>query len=335
MKAVIFGFEGPVLTPSERDFFRDADPAGYIVFKRNCDTPDQLRALTDSLRELSGREDVPILIDQEGGRVARMKPPEWPAFPAAEAFANLYRAAPSSAIEAARSNARALGLMLQSVGLNVDCLPVLDVRQPGASDIIGDRALGEEPMQVAALGRATLDGLASAGVVGVMKHIPGHGRALVDSHLELPVVSASAEELETDLQPFERLRNAPMAMVAHLLYTAWDADLPASQSPFVIDEIIRKRIGFDGFLMSDDTNMQALVGSEGERAAACVAAGCDVALPCNGVMADNIEVAEAVGEISEMGLARLERAMASVRDVPKGLDFAEAVDKRDALLALA
>jgi beta-N-acetylhexosaminidase len=335
VKAVIYGFEGFALTDSERDFFRDADPAGYIVFKRNCDTRDQLRALTDSLRELSGREDLPILIDQEGGRVARMKPPEWPAFPAAEAFANLYQAAPSSAIEAVRSNARALGLMVKSVGVNVDCLPVLDVRQPGASDIIGDRALGEEPMQVAALGRATLDGLASAGVVGVMKHIPGHGRALVDSHLELPVVNASDEELATDLEPFERLRNAPMAMVAHLLYTAWDAARPASQSPFVIEEIIRRRIGFDGFLMSDDTNMKALSGGEGERAAACIAAGCDVALPCNGVLADNIEVAEAVGELSEQGLERLNRAMASVREAPDGLDFAEALEKRDALLALA
>ncbi len=334
MKAVIFGFEGFALTPSERDFFRDAEPAGYILFKRNCETPDQLRALTDSLRELGGRDDVPILIDQEGGRVARMKPPEWPAFPAAEAFANLYQAAPSSAIEAMRSNARALGLMLKSVGVNVDCLPVLDVRQPGASDIIGDRALGEDPMQVAALGRATLDGLASAGVVGVVKHIPGHGRALVDSHLELPVVEASDEELEIDLQPFERLNRAPMAMVAHVLYSAWDAERPSSQSPLVIEEIIRRRIGFDGFLMSDDTNMQALSGNEGERAAACVAAGCDVALPCNGVLADNIEVAGAVGELSDRGLERLIRAMGSVRDEAEGLDFAAALEKRDTLLAL-
>lgn len=334
MKAAIFGLEGFALTPSERDFFREADPAGYILFKRNCDTPAQLLALTDSLRELSGRADVPILIDQEGGRVARMKPPEWPAFPAAEAFAHLYQAAPSSAIEAARSNARALGLMLQSVGVNVDCLPVLDVRQPGASDIIGDRALGEEPMQVAALGRATLDGLASAGVVGVVKHIPGHGRALVDSHHELPVVTASDTELETDLQPFERLRSAPMAMVAHLLYTAWDAERPASQSPVVIEDIIRRRIGFDGFLMSDDTNMKALSGGEGERAAACVAAGCDVALPCNGVLADNIAVAEAVGELSDKGLERLDLAMASVREPRAGMDFTAALEKRDALLAL-
>ncbi len=335
MKAAIFGFEGTALTNSERDFFRDCEPAGYILFKRNIETPQQLLRLTDSLRELSGRGDLPILIDQEGGRVARMRPPEWPAFPAGEAFAALYQAAPSSAIEAARSNARAIALMLKSVGINVDCLPVLDVRQPGASDIIGDRALGEEPMQVAALGRAVLDGLASAGVVGVVKHIPGHGRALVDSHHELPLVDASADELETDLQPFERLRGAPMAMVAHLLYTAWDAERPASQSPIVIEDIIRGRIGFDGFLMSDDSNMNALSGSQGERAAACVAAGCDVALPCNGVLADNIEVAEAVGELSPKGLERLEHAMASVRDDEDGLDFAAAVEKRDALLALA
>lgn len=335
MKAVIFGLEGLALTDSERDFFRDADPAGYILFKRNCDRADQLLALTDSLRELSGRDDVPILIDQEGGRVARMKPPVWPAFPAGEAFANLYQAAPSSAIEAARSNARALALMLRSVGINVDCLPLLDVRQPGASDIIGDRALGEEPMQVASLGRATLDGLASAGVVGVVKHIPGHGRALVDSHHELPIVDASDEELKIDLQPFERLKNAPMAMVAHVLYTAWDSERPASQSLLVIEDIIRGRIGFDGFLMSDDSNMNALSGTQAERAAACVDAGCDVALPCNGVLADNIAIAEAIGDLSPKGLERLERAMASVRDEADGMNFAAALEKRDALLALA
>jgi beta-N-acetylhexosaminidase len=334
MKAVIFGLEGLALTDSERDFFRESDPAGYILFKRNCEAADQLLALTDSLRDLSGRADLPILIDQEGGRVARMKPPVWPAFPAGEAFANLYQAAPSSAIEAARSNARALALMLKSVGVNVDCLPLLDVRQPGASDIIGDRALGEEPMQVAALGRATLDGLASAGVVGVVKHIPGHGRALVDSHHELPVVAASDEELEIDLQPFERLNTAPMAMVAHVLYTAWDAERPSSQSSTIIHDIIRGRIGFDGFLMSDDSNMNALSGSEAERAAACVVAGCDVALPCNGVLADNVAIADAIGELAPQGQDRLERAMASVRDEADGMNFATALEKRDALLAL-
>ena len=335
MLAAIYGFEGPQLTDSERDFFRDVDPAGFILFKRNCESREQLRALTNSLRELTGRAEVPILIDQEGGRVARMKPPEWPAFPAAERFATLYRAAPSSAIEAARANARAIALQLRDVGINVNALPLLDVRQEGASDIIGDRALGSEPMQVAALGRAVLNGLASAGVVGIVKHIPGHGRALVDSHKELPVVTASAEELESDLEPFERLASAPMGMMAHVVYTAWDTERPASQSPFVIEEIVRRRIGFDGFLMSDDSNMNALTGSQGERAAACVAAGCDVALPCNGVLSDNIEIAGCVGEIGIEGADRLARAMAGTLIEPEGPDFAESIATRDTLLALA
>src|SRR6185437_258133 len=272
LQAAIYAPAGPGLTSDEQSFFREADPAGFIVFKRNCETREQLRRLTDSLRELSGRADLPILIDQEGGRVARMKPPEWPAFPAAERFAQLYQLAPSSAIEAARANARAIALMLRQVGVNVDALPLLDVRQEGASDIIGDRALGSEPMQVAALGRAVLDGMASAGVVGIVKHMPGHGRALVDSHHELPIVTASVEELDTDLQPFERLASAPMGMMAHVVYTAWDPDHAASQSSFVIEQIIRQQIGFDGFLMSDDSNMNALTGTQPERAAACVAA---------------------------------------------------------------
>jgi len=335
MKAAIYGFEGPELTASERDFFRDADPAGFILFRRNCETRDQLRRLTDALRDLSGRADVPILIDQEGGRVARMKPPEWTAFPAAEQFAQLYQLAPSSAMEAARANARAIALMLREVGINVNALPVLDVRQEGASDIIGDRALGSEPMQVAALGRAMLDGMASAGVVGIIKHMPGHGRALVDSHKELPVVAASAEQLDIDLEPFERLSSAPMGMVAHVVYTEWDPDHPASQSPTVIEHIIRERIGFDGFLMSDDSNMNALSGSEGERAAACVAAGCDVALPCNGILSDNIEIAGALGEISLDGAERVARAMAVTMIESDGPDFAESLATRDTLLALA
>jgi beta-N-acetylhexosaminidase len=334
MQAAIYGFEGPALTDDERRFFSDAEPAGFVLFRRNIENSDQLLRLTDSLRELTGRDDVPILIDQEGGRVARMRPPEWPAFPAAERFADLYRLAPSSAIEAARANARALGLMLRSVGVNVDALPLLDVRQEGASDIIGDRALGSEPMQVAALGRAVLDGLASAGVLGIVKHMPGHGRALVDSHHELPIVTASAEELEIDLEPFERLASAPMGMMAHVVYTAWDAERPASQSPVVIGDIVRQRIGFDGFLMSDDSNMNALKGRPGERAAACVAAGCDVALPCNGVLADNIDVAGEIGDISLEGAERLARAMAATRIETEGVDFAEAVDTRDRLLSL-
>ncbi|HEX8064646.1 MAG TPA: glycoside hydrolase family 3 N-terminal domain-containing protein, partial [Allosphingosinicella sp.] len=278
MQAAIYAPSGLELTPDERAFFRDADPAGYIVFKRNIATREQLRALTDDLRGLSGRDDVPILIDQEGGRVARMKPPEWPVFPAGEAFARLYETAPMSAIEALRANAAAIALLLREVGVNVDCLPVLDVRQPGATDIVGDRALGSEPMQVAALGRASLDGLAAGGVVGVIKHMPGHGRALVDSHDTLPVVSASLEELEVDVEPFRSLRGAPMGMTCHCVYAAWDPDRPGSQSPVVIGDVIRGRIGFDGFLMSDDIGMHALSGGFGERALGVIEAGCDVAL---------------------------------------------------------
>jgi len=334
MQAVIYGLSGTELLAEERDFFRDAKPVGYILFKRNIACREQLRRLTDALRELEGHDDVPILIDQEGGRVARMRPPEWPAFPSGEMFDRLYQLAPSSAIEAARVNARALGLMLAEVGVNIDCLPMLDVRQPGATDIVGDRALGSEPMQVAALGKAILDGLASAGALGVIKHIPGHGRALVDSHHELPVVEASEDELAIDLEPFERLREAAMGMTSHLLYTAWDADHPASQSPFVIREIIRQRIGFDGFLMSDDIGMEALGGDHGTRAAACVAAGCDVALHCDGKLKNMLPVAGAVGEISPEGGARLARAMAMRFTPDDDMDFAEAVAKRDALLAL-
>ena len=335
MQAAIYGLAGPELTESERDFFREADPAGYILFTRNCCSTEQLRRLNSDLRSLSGRPDLPILIDQEGGRVARMQPPEWPAFPRAEVFAALYELAPSSAIEATRVNARALALTLRSVGINVNCLPLLDVRQPGANDIIGDRALGSEPMQVAALGRAVLDGMASAGVVGVIKHMPGHGRALVDSHKELPVVTAADEELAVDLEPFERLRQAPMGMVAHVVYTAWDPDLPASLSPTVIGEVIRERIGFDGLLMTDDLGMQALTGDFGLRAASAVAAGCDIALHCSGDMAEMESIAAAVPALSVEGEGRLARAMAGTLTEADDLNYAEAVAKRDALLALA
>ena len=334
MQAAIYGLSGTELSDSERDFFRDADPAGYILFKRNCLNQEQLRQLNDELFALSGRADLPILIDQEGGRVARMQPPEWPAFPKAESFANLYNLAPSSAIEATRVNARAIALMLRSVGVNVNCLPVLDVLQPGATDIVGDRSLGGDPMQVAALGRAVLDGMASAGVVGVVKHMPGHGRALVDSHKELPVVTASDEELALDLEPFERLRWAPMGMVAHVVYTAWDAELPSSMSPTVIQQIIRERIGFDNLLMTDDLGMHALSGDMGSRAAKAVAAGCDIALHCSGNMEEMQSVAATVPALSADGEARLSRAMASTLNEADDIDFAEAVAKRDALLAL-
>ena len=335
MQAAIYGIEALELSADERDFFVDAEPAGFILFRRNCETPEQVLRLTDSLRDLTGRPDLAVLIDQEGGRVARMRPPEWPAFPAAERFALLFDVAPSSAIEAARSNARAIALTLRSCGINVNALPLLDVRQEGASDIIGDRALGSSPLQVAALGRAVLDGMASAGVVGIIKHIPGHGRALVDSHKELPVVTAGLDELETDLEPFERLASAPMGMTAHVIYEAWDPERPASLSPIVINEIIRGRIGFDGWLMSDDLGMEALRGDFGTRAAGVVAAGCDVALHCSGNMEEMISVAGAVPPMTPEGEARLARAMATTMIDDDGPDLAEVLAKRDALLALA
>jgi len=335
MQAAIYGLAGEVLSDGERAFFREAEPAGFILFKRNCGDAGQLLRLTDSLRDLTGRADLPILIDQEGGRVARMRPPEWPAFPAAERFAELYALAPSSAIEAVRANARAIALTLRAGGINVNALPLLDVRQEGASDIIGDRALGSEPMQVAALGRAVLDGMASAGVVGIVKHMPGHGRALVDSHKELPIVAAAADELEADLEPFERLASAPMGMTGHVVYTAWDPERPASLSPTVIGDIIRGRIGFDGFLMSDDLGMEALQGDFATRAAGVVAAGCDAALHCSGKMEEMAAVAGAVPPLSHEGEARLARAMAvTLVEDQDGPSFAEAVAKRDELLAL-
>ena len=335
MTPLILGLAGPVLTDVERGFFAEVAPAGYILFRRNVGNRAQVRALTDSLRALSGRDDLPILIDQEGGRVARMPPPEWPAFPPGAAFDRLYDRAPMSAIEAARANAQALGLMLREVGVTVDCLPLLDVRQPGAHDIIGDRALGAEPLRVAALGRATLEGLRAGGAVGVVKHVPGHGRAMADSHVELPVVNASAEELETDLVPFARLAWAPMAMTAHVIYTAWDAERCASLSPTVIRDIVRGRIGFDGLLMSDDLGMSALSGDYGERAAGVLAAGCDVALHCSGDMAEMQACAGAVGEIGGQAKARLDRAMATIAGEVDEAGFVDLIAKRDALLAYA
>lgn len=333
MLATTFGLSGPTLTPDEHDFFLDAEPTGYILFRRNIVDREQVRALTAALRDLSGRDDLPILVDQEGGRVARLQPPVWPEFPAGAAFDALYEIAPMSATEAMRANAEALALMLVDVGINVDLLPLLDVRQPGAHDIIGDRALGCEPMRVAALGRATLDGLAAGGCVGVIKHMPGHGRAGVDSHKELPVVDADEAELAIDLEPFASLSDAPMGMTSHVVYTAWDAERPATLSPHVISTIIRGRIGFDGLLMSDDIDMKALSGTPGEKAAAAVAAGCDIALECWARMDDMIDVANGVGDLSGEGVRRLAAAMATAKPPEPGR-IAELTAKRDALLAL-
>ena len=334
MTPAIFGLSGPVLTDDERAFFREADPAGYILFARNVENREQLRALTDDLRALQGRERLLVSIDQEGGRVARMKPPEWNRYPPGEAFARLWDIAPASAIEAARANAEALGMDLAEVGVTADYWPVLDVRQPGTHDVIGDRALGSEPMQVAALGRAILDGLARAGVAGCIKHMPGHGRARADSHKELPTVDASEAELAADIEPFRTLADAPIAMTAHLRYTAWDAENPATQSEFIVGEIIRKRIGFTGLLLSDDIYMEALCGSIPERGAAALAAGCDVVLNCHGGVADMADVAKVLPRLSEDSAARLDRALSSIGGVPAG-DHATLIARRDALLELA
>ena len=338
MVPAIFGLSGLTLSDDERAFLRDADPAGYILFGRNIESREQVRALTDELRTLHGRDRTFICIDQEGGRVARMKPPVWMPFPPGERFDRLYDIAPASAIEAARANAHALGLDLAEAGISVDCLPLLDVRQPGAHDVIGDRALGSEPMRVAALGRATLDGLARAGVAGVIKHMPGHGRSMVDSHKETPVVTATAEELEQDLAPFRTLKDEAIGMTGHLRFTAWDAENPATLSPFVIGEVIRKAIGFDGLLLTDDLDMQALGGTVPERAVRAQAAGCDIALNCWARMDDMIGIAQGLSPMSAKTAERLERALAGTAAFDGPADMAEQptlLAKRDRLLELA
>ena len=335
MIAAIFGLSGLDLSAEERDFFREAEPAGYILFGRNLADKTQVRALTDSLRALHGRDDLPIMIDQEGGRVQRMKPPVWPAFPAGQRFADLYSISPISAMQAARLNAAALGVSLSEAGISIDCLPLLDVRQPGAHDVIGDRALGEEPMQVAALGRAVLDGLADAGVGGIVKHIPGHGRASVDSHKSLPVVDADAEELEQDIAPFRALAHAPMAMTAHIVFTAWDAERTATLSPIVIEDVIRGQIGVDGLLLSDDLDMEALDGSVPDRAEAAIKAGCDIALNCWAKMDDMQGIAQRLGLIGPDARRRLDSASATLTMAAGCAPLEELIARRDALLALA
>lgn len=335
MKPVIFGLSGESLTPHERAFFREAEPAGYILFKRNVADKAQLRALTDDLRAMHGRDDLLVMIDQEGGRVTRMPPPVWPSFPPGAVFDALYDTAPVSAIAAARANAQAIALTLRECGITVDALPLLDVRQPGASAIMGDRTLGAEPLRVAALGRAVLDGLKRGGVVGIVKHMPGHGRALVDSHLHLPTVDADAAALEIDIAPFRALNSAPMGMTAHIVYTAWDAERPASLSPYVIQAVIRQRIGFDGLLMSDDLDMKALHGDIPTLAAGVIAAGCDIALNCWGRMDEMVGIADALPDIRPESRSRLDRAMATIALDADDQPLQALLATRDALLALA
>jgi beta-N-acetylhexosaminidase len=334
MTPAIFSFSGHQLTADERALFREADPAGYILFGRNIDTPNQLRSLTDSLREIHGREHLFVCIDQEGGRVARLRPPRFSAFPPSAVFDALYEIAPSSAIAAARANAEAMGIELAEAGITVDCHPPLDVRQPGAHDVIGDRALGAEPLRVAALGRAILEGLANAGVSGCIKHMPGHGRTHCDTHKELPTVTASEAELETDLAPFRALKHAPIGMTGHLVFNAWDPEHPATQSPTVIRDVIRGKIGFDGLLLTDDLDMEALTGSVPERAERAVAAGCDLALYCWADMHYMAEIARRLPRMSRETSTRLDRALAGTGVASKA-GKAELLATRDQLLAIA
>ncbi|WP_379549277.1 beta-N-acetylhexosaminidase [Qipengyuania sp. DGS5-3] len=332
MTPAIFGISGTELTADERAFFKACDPAGYILFARNCESKAQLRALTDALRELHGKDQLFICIDQEGGRVARLRPPIWSPFPASEVFDQLYQIAPASAIEAARVNAQALALELSEVGITVDCHPPLDVRQPGAHDVIGDRALGSEPMQVAALGRAILDGLERGGVAGCIKHMPGHGRSMCDTHKEMPTVTASAQELATDLSPFRALNTALIGMTGHLLFTEWDTENPATLSKTIIENVIRGEIGFDGLLLTDDIDMEALEGTIPERSARSIEAGCDLVLNCWAKLDDMDGIVNALAEISDAARARLSRVEDAMGAPPDAVDVTELIAKRDALL---
>lgn len=335
MTPFFLGLSGTTLTSDERALFRASNPAGYILFNRNIADRDQVRALTDDLRALTGRTTLPILIDQEGGRVARLAPPHWPKFPAAAAFDSLYDIAPATAIAAARANATAIALTLADLGISVDCAPVLDIRHPDTHAAIGDRAFGADPLRVAALGRATIAGLRDGRVAAVLKHMPGQGRASVDSHHNLPVVTASAADLARDVAPFAALADAPMAMTTHTVYPAWDAELPATLSPTVIDTIIRREIGFDGLLMTDDIVMGALSGSLVARSEAALAAGCDIVLHCSGIFADMAELADRLGDtMTAIAHTRLDRAMERTGPPTTKESLTEALARRDAYLAL-
>jgi beta-N-acetylhexosaminidase len=326
--AFIAGCSGPELTPDERAFFRDAAPWGFILFRRNVETPAQVAALTAELRAAVGRADAPVLIDQEGGRVHRLRPPHWPAYPPGRAYGDLYARDPMAGRELTRLAARLIAHDLLQIGITVDCLPVLDVPVRGAHDVIGDRAYAEDPATVAVLGRAAAEGLMAGGVLPVVKHVPGHGRAAADSHLELPTVTASRAELEArDFAPFRALADMPLAMTAHVVYADIDPGRPATTSHVVMTQIIRGLIGYDGLVMSDDLSMNALAGSLGERAQAAFAAGCDVALHCNGAMAEMKAVAAEAPALEEESARRAEAALARIRHAPEPLD-AEAARAR-------
>jgi beta-N-acetylhexosaminidase len=304
IRACILGCAGPALGADEAALFRQARPWGFILFARNIETPDQVRKLVADLRETVGREDAPVLIDQEGGKVQRLGPPHWRLYPPGAAYKE-------RGVDAARLGGRLIAHDLAALGINVDCAPVLDLPAEGAHAVIGDRAFGARPTEVATLARAMADGLLSGGVLPIVKHIPGHGRATSDSHVALPRVEASREALTAwDFQPFRLLADLPAAMTAHVVYSAYDPVNPATTSKATIDLAIRGAIGFDGLLISDDLEMKALTGSLKARAEASLAAGCDVVLQCHGGLGDMADVVSGVGALEGRSAARAEAALA-------------------------
>jgi len=321
--AIIFGCSSPRLTREEATFFRSVDPLGFILFTRNCVDPQQAAGLVAELRDSVGRADAPVLVDQEGGRVARMRPPRWRARPPARRFGDIYRHNRDLGLEACRLNGRLLAADCAAIGIDVDCAPVLDVPVSGAHDIIGDRAFANDPDAVIALGRAQADGLMAGGVLPVIKHIPGHGRALADSHQALPIVDSNLTDLETsDFATFTALADLPWGMTAHVLFTALEVGQPATMSAKVIAEIIRGRIGFDGLLLSDDLTMRALSGTLTDRTRACLAAGCDVALHCSGNLREMQAVASGASALSADGQRRFQRGRRRLAETADRADAA-------------
>lgn len=332
IRAFICGLKALALDAEERAFLSDAAPWGVILFRRNVETREQVARLTADIRETLGRH-APVLVDQEGGRVQRLAPPQWRAYPCAARFEQI-GADDAQAERLAWLGARLIAHDLREVGIDVDCLPVLDSPAPGAHEIISDRAYSCAPDRVARLGRAAAEGLMAGGVAPVMKHIPGHGRARADSHLELPVVAASREELaRVDFAPFKANADLPMAMSAHVVYTAIDPDAPGTLSKAVVGDVIRGEIGFDGLLMTDDLSMKALTGGFRERAERAVAAGCDMVLHCNGDLGEARAAAEGAPELAGRALERAEKALECVRAV-EPFDVAEATREFDAAVAM-
>ena len=334
-RAFIIGVSGTEFTPQELDFLKEFDPWGLILFKRNIEHPQQVKALTDTFRKTVGRPDAPVLVDQEGGRVQRLTKPHWPLYPTGETYGRIGRIDPESAKKAAYLGAYLIGIDLISVGISVDCLPVLDIPVAGAHDVIGDRAYGRDAETVSVLGRAAAEGLMASGVIPIIKHIPGHGRAGVDSHLDLPIVDVPLSDLETDFMPFKANADLPMAMTAHVVYEAIDSNNPATTSKTVIETIIRGKIGFDGLLMGDDVSMQALKGPIAERAKTSLAAGCDVVLHCNGQFDEMLALAAVVPELTGKALQRAEKALLSAQKSYPQRDLVDARAEFASLLALA